>query len=182
MVIVDPVNDSERLTTVFEAADKVSIVSEYKAKDASRAIQALTEALGPEMVSDRLSMVLSQKLIRTLCKECKEAYKPNPKLLEKVGLPPETKVLYRPPRADESGQEPEFCHRCGGIGYYGRIGLIEAIEVNDDVKALIQKGADARSIKNRARKSGMQSFQSDGVRLVAEGKTSLEELQRAFKS
>lgn len=182
VIIVDPVNDEPNLNTVFAASDKVCIVSEFKAKDAAHGIQSLVGILDPGTVSERLAMMLSQKLIRMLCKECKEAYKPNPKLLEKVGLPPETKVLYRPPRVDEDGQEPDFCNHCGGIGYYGRIGLIEAIEVNDEIKALIQQGADPRAIKKQARKSGMQSFQSDGIRLVAEGKTSLEELQRAFKS
>lgn len=182
VVIVDPLDSEDRKNVVFDAAEKVCIVSEYKAKDAAHGIQSLTAELGPELVGDRLSLILSQKLIRTLCKDCKEAYKPNPKLLEKVGLPPETKVLYRPPRMSEDGEEPDYCNRCGSIGYYGRTGLIEAIQVNDDIKALIQKGADPRSIKSAARKAGMQSFQSDGIRLVAEGKTSLEELQRAFKS
>ena len=182
VVIVDPLNSKDRLETVFKMAEKVCIVSEYKAKDAAHGIQSLCETLDAATVAERLSLILSQKLIRTLCKECKEAYKPNPKLLDKVGLPPETKVLYRPPRMTEDGMEPDLCRRCGGIGYYGRIGLIEAIQVTDEIKSLIQQGADPRAIKNAARKTGMQSFQSDGIRLVAEGKTSLEELQRAFKS
>jgi type II secretory ATPase GspE/PulE/Tfp pilus assembly ATPase PilB-like protein len=182
VIIVDPLLDQERLNVVFEAADKVCIVSEYKAKDAAHGIQSLTQALDPATVVERLKLILSQKLIRMLCKKCKEAYKPNPKLMEKVGLPPETKVLYRPPRINEEGEEPDFCEHCGGIGYYGRTGLIEAIELNDEIKALILKGADPKAIKSAARKAGMQSFQSDGLRLVAEGKTSLEELQRAFKA
>jgi type II secretory ATPase GspE/PulE/Tfp pilus assembly ATPase PilB-like protein len=182
VVIVDPVNNVERLKSVFGKADQVSIVSELKAKDAAHGIESLSKVLGKQLVADRLSLILSQKLIRMLCKECKEAYKPNPKLIQKVGLPPETKVLYRPPRPNEAGEEPDLCHRCGGIGYYGRVGLIEAIQVTDEIKPLILQEADARTLKNAARKAGMQSFQSDGLRLVAEGKTSLEELQRAFKS
>lgn len=182
VIIVDPLLDQERLKVAFDAADKVCIVSEYKAKDAAHGIQSLCQVLDPTTVSQRLKLILSQKLIRTLCKKCKEAYKPNPKLIEKVGLPPETKVLYRPPRINEEGEEPEFCEHCGGIGYYGRTGLIEAIQVTDQIKELILSGADPRAIKNAARKAGMQSFQTDGIRLVAEGKTSLEELQRAFKS
>jgi type II secretory ATPase GspE/PulE/Tfp pilus assembly ATPase PilB-like protein len=182
VIIVDPLLDEERLKIAFDAAEKVCIVSEYKAKDAAHGIQSLIQGLDAQTVAERLKLILSQKLIRTLCRKCKDAYKPNPKLIEKVGLPPETKVLYRPPRINEEGEEPEFCDHCGGIGYYGRSGLIEAIQVTDQVKDLILNGADPRAIKNAARKAGMQSFQSDGLRLVAEGKTSLEELQRAFKS
>lgn len=181
VIIVDPIRDDGRLKTIFDFADRVCLVAEYKARDAANCITDVREKLGPQMVTERLGMVLSQKLIRKLCDECKQAYRPHPKLLQKVGLPPETKVLYRPPQRTEEG-EPEFCDQCGSIGYFGRTGLIEAIEVTESVKQLILGGADPRQIKAQARKEGMQSFQSDGLRLVAEGKTSLEELQRAFKA
>lgn len=181
VIIVDPLRTDERLKTVFDFAEKVCLVAEFKARDAADCIVQVRDKLGPKMVAERLGMVLSQKLIRKLCEECKQAYRPHPKLLQKVGLPPETKVLYRPPQPTEEGP-PEECPQCGSIGYYGRIGLIEAIELSDAVKQLVLSGADARQIKSQARKEGMQSFQSDGLRLVAEGKTSLEELQRAFKA
>ncbi|MCA9073405.1 MAG: Flp pilus assembly complex ATPase component TadA [Planctomycetaceae bacterium] len=181
VIIVDPLNTPDRVEMVFQNAARVCIVAEYKAPDAATCITQLRETLGAESVADRLSLVLSQKLIRLLCDECKQAYKPNPKLLQKVGLPPETKVLYRTPQPID-GEPPDECYKCGSIGYYGRTGVIQAIELNDPIKHLVKKGADARMIKNQARKEGMQSFQTDGLRLVAEGKTSLEELQRAFKA
>ncbi|MCA9026107.1 MAG: Flp pilus assembly complex ATPase component TadA [Planctomycetaceae bacterium] len=181
VIIVEPLHEEDRLKIVFDDATKVCIVAEYKAPDAGNCITQLRDTLGAEIVSDRLAMVLSQKLIRLLCDECKQAYRPNPRLLQKVGLPPETKVLYRPPQPIE-GEEPDECYKCGSIGYFGRTGVIQAIEVNDSIKELIKSGADASALKNQARREGMQSFQSDGLRLVAEGKTSLEELQRAFKA
>ncbi len=181
VVIVEPLHSEDRLKVVFDDATRVCIVAEYKAPDAGTCVTHLRETLGADIVSDRLTMVLSQKLIRLLCDECKQAYKPNPKLLQKVGLPPETKVLYRPPQPID-GEEPEECYKCGSIGYFGRTGVIQAIEITDPIKKLVKSGADARSIKNQARREGMQSFQTDGLRLVAEGKTSLEELQRAFKA
>ncbi len=181
VIIVDPLLADDRLKMTFEYANRVCLVSEYKARDAAHCIEQLREKLGPQQVAERLGMVLSQKLIRVLCDECKQAYRPHPKLLQKVGLPPETKVLYRPPQPTAEG-DMEHCHQCGSIGYYGRTGLIEAIEVSEKIKELILSGAEPRQIKSAARKEGMQSFQSDGLRLVAEGKTSLEELQRAFKA
>lgn len=181
VIIVDPLNSKDRLETAFENAARVSIVAEFKAAEASACIAQLRDILGVETVIGRLKLVLSQKLIRLLCDECKQAYKPNPRLLQKVGLPPETKVLYRPPQPID-GEPPDECYKCGSIGYYGRTGVIQAIQMTDPIKHLVKKGADARSIKNQSRKEGMQSYQSDGIRLVAEGKTSLEELQRAFKA
>jgi len=59
--------------------------------------------------------------------------------------------------------------------------LIEAIEMTEGVKEVVLGGGDAAAIKAAARKEKMQSFNSDGLRLVAEGKTSIEELQRVFK-
>ncbi len=181
VIIVDPLNTEDRLKTVFDDAIRVCIVAEYKAPDAGTCITQLRDVLGADITSDRLAMVLTQRLIRLLCDDCKQAYKPNPKLLQKVGLPPETKVLYRPPQPID-GEEPDECRKCGSIGYFGRTGVIQAIETTPPIKQLIKSGADARTIKNQARREGMQSFQTDGLRLVAEGKTSLEDLQRAFNA
>jgi type IV pilus assembly protein PilB len=128
--------------------------------------------------------VISQKLVRLLCPDCKQAYRPNPKLLQKVGLPPETKVLYRAPKPEEEEEEDEDyepCEKCGGVGYFGRTGMVEFIETTPAMKEIIEAGADAAKIREQAKKEKMQSWQSDGMRLVAAGKTSLEELQRVFK-
>ncbi|REJ93735.1 MAG: secretion system protein E, partial [Planctomycetota bacterium] len=95
--------------------------------------------------------------------------------------PPETKVLYRPPQAEDIEDDEDVCSRCGGVGYFGRTGMIEFIEMTEDMRQVVAGGAAADAIKAQARTEKMQSFQSDGLRLVAEGKTSLEELQRAFR-
>ncbi len=183
VIIVDPLRDIEDVQTIFKNAEQVCFVSEFPAKDAADGISRLSQWLNdPQIVASRLSLILSQKLIRLLCPDCKQAYKPNPKLLEKASLPPETKVLYRTPRPTEESEEVEPCENCGSIGYYGRTGLIEAIEVTDPIRELIAAGADEREIKSAARKENMQSFRTDGLRVVAEGRTSLEELQRIFKS
>jgi len=59
--------------------------------------------------------------------------------------------------------------------------MVEFIEINDAMKQIIEAGADPAKIREQAKKDRMQSWQSDGMRLVAAGKTSLEELQRVFK-
>jgi type IV pilus assembly protein PilB len=59
--------------------------------------------------------------------------------------------------------------------------MVEFVEMTDGMKQVVIAGGDANAIKQQARKEKMQSFHSDGLRLVAEGKTSLEELQRVFK-
>ena len=185
VLFIDPLKDAEFAKQALEGSKKVAMVSEMQAKDAAHAILQLVQwTRDPQLVTDQVKYVVSQKLVRLLCTKCRQAFRPNPMMLQKLGLPPETKVLYRHPRpieVDGELEEPDPCNRCGNLGYYGRVALIEAIEMTDGIKKLILDKGDPVAIKAQARKEGMQSFQSDGLRMVAMGKTSMEELQRAFK-
>ncbi|WP_397571593.1 GspE/PulE family protein [Schlesneria sp. T3-172] len=186
VIFVDPIRDQDTAQQLFSVADNICIVSEMQAKDCSSAIVQLREWAGdPQMASERIDAVFSPKLVRLLCTECREAFRPNPKLLEKVGLPPETKVLYRkgePIVNEKTGEEEEPCEKCKGVGFYGRVAMMEVIIVSDPLRKLIASGAPADQIKALARAEGCLTFHKDGLRLVSEGKTSLEELQRVFKS
>jgi len=185
VIFVDPVNNADAAKAICEVADRVCIMGEMPAKDAAHAIVQLREWAGnPQQVAELLEGMYSQKLIRTLCTECREAFRPNPKLLTKVGLPPETKVLYKKsePQPDpKTGELPEPCGKCNGVGYIGRAVMLELITGSETIRKLIAEGADADKIKAQARSEGMLTLHKDGLRLVAEGKTSLEELQRVFK-
>ena len=163
------------------------MLSEFTARDTVDGLLQVINLVGDaKMVAEGLRGIVSQKLIRLLCTDCKEAFRPNRKLIEKVGLDPSTQVLFRPPRIppeEEIAEEDiEPCGTCGGIGYLGRTGIYEFLEVSDAVRELIPSNPTVDTIKAIIRKEGMQTLQKDGVRLVAEGKTSLEELQRVFRS
>ncbi len=185
VIFVDPIRDAETTQQLLSVADRICIVSEMHAKDCSSAIVQLAEWSGdPQKASELIDGVFSQKLVRLLCTDCREAFRPNPKLLEKVGLPPETKVLYRkgePAVNEKTGEEEDPCEKCGGVGFYGRVAMIETIIMSDPIRKLIAESAGADQIKALARAEGCLTFHKDGLRLVAEGKTSLEELQRVFK-
>jgi type IV pilus assembly protein PilB len=187
VIYIDPIRDAEYARQALEGAEQAAIMAEFPAKDAPDAITRFVQLVkNPQLVAERLKIVCCQKLIRVLCPKCKQAYRPNPKLLLKVGLPPETKVLYRPPRPpeddDEDDEEPEVCKRCGGTGYLGRTALIEAIDMTEGFRKVVLAGADPAAVRAQAKQDKMQSYQSDGLRLVLEGKTSLEELQRILKA
>ncbi len=191
VLYLDPIDSAERAKEIFPQLDKMAMMAESPGKDAVHGLLQLAEWVGSlEEVVDKLSLVFSCKLIRTLCDECKEAYPPNPRLLQKIGLPPETKLLYRkrvPPDPEEleegelEEEELEPCFKCGDLGYYGRAGMFEMIEMTAEFKEFLGTNPPYAAIKNQIRKLGMQTFQKEGLRLVAEGKTSLEELQRVFK-
>jgi type II secretory ATPase GspE/PulE/Tfp pilus assembly ATPase PilB-like protein len=185
IIYLNPVTDEEYVRSILNVADEISMIAEISAKDSVSGLIKFCKLAGSvEKGVGALRCVIGHKLIRTLCDQCKEAFRPNPKLIEKMGLPKSTKMLYRPPRqtVDEEGNEIEPCEKCDGLGYYGRTLMMEIIEMTDEMKQLIISGAEPGKIKAFAKKEGMPTFQKDGIRLVAEGKVSLDELQKVFKS
>ncbi|MCA8987838.1 MAG: Flp pilus assembly complex ATPase component TadA [Planctomycetaceae bacterium] len=179
---IEPLNDAETLNTAMEHTGRLSIVSEMTARDAPSAVESLCKLSGdPAKVASALKGVFGQKLIRKLCEKCKQPYRPNPKLVQKVGLPEKTQVLYKPPSA-EDGADIRVCKRCGGSGYLGRVAMLELIEMTDKMKEVVAAGKGSAEIKQVAREENMLNFKDEGLRLVAEGVTSLEELQRAFRA
>lgn len=186
VLMLDPIRDAETAKTIFSFHDKVSLISEFVARDSSSGITQLVKWVGDaQALAEGLKALVSQKLIRLLCEDCRQAYRPNPKLLGKVGLPPEIKLLYRPTQWSahqrQGDVDVEACDACGGIGYRGRTAIFELIEMTDSIREAVAAGAAPEQIKTRARKEGMPNFRTEGLRLVATGKTSLEELQRVFK-
>lgn len=184
VIFMDPLIKADDARVALKSSHEQCIIAEMAAKDAADGIARLVALAGDaKLVAENLKLIVSQRLVRLLCRKCRLAYRPNPKLLAKLGLPTDTKKLYRAPKPDEDEDEEdrEVCPACGGTGYMGRTGLIEMVLIDDDIKKLILEGADPAKIRAKAKESGMQSFQSDGLRIVAEGKTAIEELQRAFR-
>ncbi len=185
-VFIDPLTTADMADTVFRQQENLAILTEMPAKDCASAILQLVQwTKDASVVANGLMATVNTKLIRKLCPDCKQAYRPNPKLVQKVGLPEGTKTLYRKPVPVETEEreveEPEPCEKCGDVGYVGRTGIFEYIEMSPAIKELVTKGADADAIRTQARKEGMLTFQKDALRHVASGLTSLEELQRIFK-
>ncbi|HEX6984137.1 MAG TPA: ATPase, T2SS/T4P/T4SS family, partial [Planctomycetaceae bacterium] len=104
VLFVDPIRDAETARLLFRYTDMVSFVAEFAAKDVSSGVQQLIQWTGdPNVVAEGLRGLVSPKLIRKLCPKCKQVFKPNPKAVAKLGLPPETQMLYRPPRPPAAG-------------------------------------------------------------------------------
>lgn len=181
-LFVEPIKSAELAKLVFKKAEVITFISEMTAKDVASAVVQLNEWVGdPKLVSESLLGIVTQKLIRLLCKDCKQAYRPNPDFLKKAGLPSEVTTLYRkPPETEDPNVEP--CGTCGAVGYLGRAAMFEFLEMTDGMKELIAKKPDAAAIKTQMKKDKMLTLSQDGLRLVAEGKTGMDELQRVFKA
>jgi type II secretory ATPase GspE/PulE/Tfp pilus assembly ATPase PilB-like protein len=148
------------------------------ANDSITALFRLIElGVEPFMISNSLTALVGQRLVRRLCGECKQAYQPKPELVKKAGLPADKiDAFYRPPRAESGG-----CPKCGGLGYMGRVGVYELLEINDRIRDLIRDKAPASQIRAEARKNGMLNMREEGLRLVVRGVTSIEELLKVVK-
>ncbi len=114
--------------------------------------------------------VLAQRLIRTICPNCKEKFKPPPDLIKSLDFP-------------ELESEHEFykgkgCEACKGSGYLGRIGIYELMMINDQIKELILKNASTEDLTRQAKQSGMDTLRTDGLKKVLKGMTTIDEVLR----
>lgn len=182
VVFINPIRNEDVANAALHQCTKISLIAEMRAKETAFVVAQLAKwSEDPGDVADGLKGVVSQKLIRKLCPKCREAYRPNPKLLARVGLPKDTKVLYRKPKPEFEDDEPPDCRVCGGIGFKGRVAMFEYLEMTETMQEVVSQKPDPAAIRAQMRKEKMLTLQKDGIRLVADGTTSLEELQRAFK-
>ena len=134
----------------------------------------------------RLQLLLSQRLVRILCTECRKGYKPDPAILKKANLPTgENRPFYRPPNPNELEVDrqgnPIPCAVCQGAGYMGRTGVFEMLVIDDDLRALLAKATPLATVKTEARKRGMLYLQEVALYKVYEGVTSINEVLRVTK-
>jgi type II secretory ATPase GspE/PulE/Tfp pilus assembly ATPase PilB-like protein len=137
---------------------------------------------------DTLQSVVAMRIVRKLCQECRVGFRPNPMLLQKLGIPQgRINLLYKPfvfqpEMVDEDGNAIEMCSNCHGIGYYERTGIFELLRIGDPIRKLLRSSPNLNQLAAEVRKHNHVSMREEGVVLVAKGQTSLEELQRILKA
>jgi len=168
-----------------EAAREHTVLVGLRAVDATQALARLATLLpGSDILVQRLQVVVNQRLVRLLCADCKEAYRPNPEFVRKANFGSQrVDVLYRPPSraAVDEDKKVIVCPNCRNERFAGRTGLFELISLDDEARALLAGGAGPADLRTHARKLGMRNLQEEGLRLVAAGKTSIEEVLRVIK-
>lgn len=179
IVMVGEIRDEETAEIAAQAALTGHLVfSTLHTNDAAGAIpRLLNMGLRPHSVAPSLMGVIGQRLVRRLCEDCRQGYKPATdeikKLKKELGknFPSGgVKILYK--------AKPKGCPKCDNIGYRGRVGLYELIEVTKEMKELINQRASALEIEKSAIKQGMITMRQDGMLKVIDGLTDLEEMER----
>ncbi len=125
-----------------------------------------------------LRVVMNQRLMRSLCPNCRQAYQPTPEQLKKLNLPA-SKVaqLYRPSGKVQVKNKIENCAVCGGRGYLGQLGIFEVFSVDDESRKLLA-GGDLKAALAHARRNKMIYLQEAALSKVANGETTIEEVVR----
>jgi type II secretory ATPase GspE/PulE/Tfp pilus assembly ATPase PilB-like protein len=156
------------------------VITTVNAKSAPEALLRMLQLKVPHRdFANLVTAVICTRLIRRLCDACKVGYAPTPDLLKKLGIPQgKVEALYRVPKPEEI-EKP--CKECGGLGFKGRTGIFELLEVDDQVREVLLKKPQMELMRKAARAAGMRPFQEEGLLLVAKGVTSLAELQRVLK-
>ena len=138
--------------------------------NAASSIERLKDmGVEPSLLASSVNCIVAQRLARRLCVECREAYHAGEIDYAQLGLPPEQwpeLVLFR----------ARGCARCAGTGFRGRVALYEVLPVQGKIRRLIE--ASTEEIFAAAVEQGMSTLRQDGVRLVLEGVSSVDEIRR----
>ncbi len=176
IVLVGEIRDLETAENAIQASLTGHLVfSTLHTNDAATAYTRLVDmGVEPFLVSSTVEAVMAQRLIRTLCKQCKEPYQPN-----REDLPPDFPWDQLP-----KGQ-PLFrhtgCRACRHVGYSGRVGLYELLVTTDKIRELAHQGANSWSIAQAAVKEGMHNLRQDGWRKVIAGRSTVNEIVAVTK-
>jgi type IV pilus assembly protein PilB len=178
IVLVGEIRDRETATIAVEASltGHLVLASLHTNDAASTPIRLIEMGVEPYLVVAGLRGVLAQRLARRLCEKCKAFDSMPAREADAVGIPAHLR--------DADGCFPMYrpvgCQACSGTGYRGRFAVNEFLDVTEDVAQLILQRAPAREIERIAVEHGMFTLREAGLRKVAEGRTSLEDLIRCI--
>jgi type IV pilus assembly protein PilB len=171
IIMVGEIRDFETLDIAVKAALTGHLVlSTIHTNTAPGAItRMINMGLEPFLVSSSVIMIAAQRLVRKICDKCKEPYEISDETRKTIGI-------------KDNGSSTFYkgagCQFCLGTGYKGRVGIIEVLAIDADIRRLIMNNATESDIKECARKSGMITLREDGISKARQGITTLEEVIR----
>jgi type IV pilus assembly protein PilB len=171
MIMVGEIRDFETLDIAVKAALTGHIVlSTIHTNTAAGAVtRMINMGLEPFLVSSSVIMIAAQRLVRKICSKCKESYQISDDMKSTLAIKD---------KASHTFYKGAGCQFCLGTGYKGRVGIIEVLTLDADIRRLIMDNASEAEIKACARSAGMITLREDGISKAREGLTSLEEVIR----
>ena len=176
VIMVGEIRDFETADIAIKASlTGQLLLSTLHTNDAAGAITRLVDmGVEPFLVASSLIMVSAQRLLRKICPHCKEEIEIPKNVLDRVGL-----------NLDEIGKKGKKgfykgkgCQHCNETGYYGRLGILEALLIDDQIREMIVKKVSSDEIKAYGLKHGMKTLRENALENFVNGVTSLEEVLR----
>ena len=173
VMMIGEIRDLETAEIAVQAALTGHFVfSTLHTNDAAGAVMRLVDMnVAPYLLSSTLEGVLGQRLVRTCCKECREAYEPDDETMERIEM-----------TRDQIGGRPFYfgrgCKTCNGTGYKGRKGVFEYLRMLPPLRELVNNRAPTLVIREKARELGMRTMREDGIRSILDGYTTVDEVLR----
>lgn len=179
VILVGEIRDHETAESALRAGmTGHSVFSTLHTQNAAEALPRLIDmGVEPHLINSTLNSVISQRLLRRLCNECKIAYVPSADDLLAVKYPwnPETEELPDIFRSNSKG-----CKKCAHTGYRGRLGVHEVLLMTDEIKIALSKGATTMDVERLATESGMVTMIGDAWYKVSQGITDIQEVLRTL--
>ncbi|MBF0216496.1 MAG: Flp pilus assembly complex ATPase component TadA [Candidatus Omnitrophica bacterium] len=173
IILIGEIRDFETVDIAIKSALTGHLVlSTLHTNSASGSIVRLVNmGVEPFLIASSVIMIIAQRLVRKLCRECREYFVPEEKTARKFGLiGPDGKIkgIYR----------PKGCPVCMNSGYKGRAVIVECLRMTPAIKEILFRGADEPELEKKAREEGMITLRMNGMENVILGVTSLEEILR----
>ena len=177
IIMIGEIRDEETAGIAVQASITGHLVVSTLHTNSSASTITRLEDMGvePYLIADSVVGVIAQRLVRRLCPECKIARRATPEECEIMGVDSQTEhIIYEPRIKDPSYR----CTRCDGMGYKGRIGVYEIMQMTPRLKTLISKGGNSDEIKKVALEEGMHTLRMSASEYVLDGTTSYSEMMK----
>jgi general secretion pathway protein E len=173
VILVGEIRDRETAEIAVQSALTGHLVfSTLHTNDSASAITRLVDiGVEPFLISSSVLAVVAQRLIRVLCRDCKQPYTPDQITLERIGITPDQ-------FQDSTVYRAVGCESCFQTGYKGRTGIFEIMLLDSSLKSLILTTYDSSQIKNAALNLNMVTLRQDGIQKVLRGISTIEEIIR----
>jgi type IV pilus assembly protein PilB len=173
IIMVGEIRDFETAVIAVRAALTGHLVfSTLHTNDAPSAITRLIDmGVNSYLIASSIQGIMAQRLIRTICKSCKETYDPPLDLLNEAGFPTDL-------AAKSTFYRGSGCEKCNYTGYKGRSGIFEILVMDEELKNLVLQNVDTGELRKVARKNGMRTLREDGFKKVLAGVTTIVEIMR----
>ncbi len=175
VIMVGEIRDEETAQIATQAALTGHLVfSTLHTNDAPGAVTRLLDMdVEPFLITSTLRGVVAQRLVRRICKDCKEEYFPTDGELKDLGVTRDELQKRKNPFSFYRGRG---CGRCNKSGYRGLFGIYEVFEINEELRGMIIDRLPSSELMQAARRSGMRTLREDGILKILEGETTVEEV------